>query len=78
MGRFSGGQPGPSGDLSGVAKNSFFIENGRITKPLSEVMISGNLGDMLHDTVAVSLERESSGYWLLPWIRAKGVTISGK
>ncbi len=78
IGRFSGGNPGPSGDLSGVAKNSFLIENGRITKALSEVMISGNLGDMLRDTVAVSQERESSGYWLLPWIRVKGVTISGK
>jgi PmbA protein len=61
-----------------VAKNSFLIENGRITKPLSEVMISGNLADMLRDTVAVSQERENSGYWLLPWIRVKGVTISGK
>jgi PmbA protein len=78
MGRFSGGSPSPAGDLSGVAKNSFLIENGQITKPLSEVMISGNLGNMLRDTVAISQERESSGYWLLPWIRVKGVTISGK
>jgi len=78
MGRFSGGSPSPAGDLSGVAKNSFLIENGKITKPLSEVMISGNLADMLRDTVAVSQERENSGYWLLPWIRVKGVTISGK
>ncbi len=78
MGRFSGGNPGPAGDLSGVAKNSFLIENGRITKPLSEVMISGNLADMLRNTVAVSQERENSGYWLLPWIRVNGVTISGK
>lgn len=78
MGRFSGGSPSPNGDLSGVAKNSFLIENGKITKPLSEVMISGNLANMLRDTVAVSQERESSGYWLLPWIRVKGVTISGK
>lgn len=78
LGRFSGGSPGPSGDLSGVAKNSFLIENGKVTKPLSEVMIAGNLGDMLRDTVAVSQERESSGYWLLPWIRVKNVTISGK
>jgi len=78
MGRFSGGSPSPAGDLSGVAKNSFLIENGRITKALSEVMISGNLADMLQNTVAVSQERESSGYWLLPWIRVNGVTISGK
>jgi PmbA protein len=41
-------------------------------------MIAGNLGDMLRDTVAVSQERENSGYWLLPWVRVKGVTISGK
>ncbi|MDD2521899.1 MAG: TldD/PmbA family protein [Anaerolineaceae bacterium] len=78
LGRFSGGQPSPSGDLSGVAKNSFLIENGKVTNPLSEVMIAGNLGDMLRDTVAVSRERENSGYWLLPWVRVKNVTISGK
>ena len=78
MGRFSGGSPSPAGDLSGVAKNSFLIENGQVTKPLSEVMISGNLANMLRDTVAVSQERENSGYWLLPWIRVSGITISGK
>lgn len=78
LGRFSGGAPSPAGDLSGVAKNSFLIENGKVTKPLSEVMIAGNLGDMLRDTVAVSQERENSGYWLLPWVRVKNVTISGK
>jgi len=78
LGRFSGGNPGPAGDLSGVAKNSFLIENGKVTKSLSEVMIAGNLGDMLRDTVAGSQERENSGYWLLPWIRISGVTISGK
>lgn len=78
MGRFSGGSPSPAGDLSGVAKNSFLIENGKVTKALSEVMISGNLADMLRDVAAVSRERECSGYWLLPWVRVRGVTISGK
>lgn len=78
LGRFSGGSPSPAGDLSGVAKNSFLIENGKVTKALSEVMIAGNLADMLRDTVAVSQERENSGYWLLPWIRVENVTISGK
>ena len=78
LGRFSGGSPSPAGDLSGVAKYSFVIENGKVTKALSEVMIAGNLADMLRDTVAVSQERENSGYWLLPWIRVENVTISGK
>ena len=40
--------------------------------------VSKPLGEMLRDTVAVSQERENSGYWLLPWVRVKGVTISGK
>ena len=78
LGRFSGGSPSPSGDFSGVAKNSFLIENGKVSKALSEVMIAGNLGDLLRDTVAVSKERENSGYWLLPWLHTKNITISGK
>ncbi|MBP7213294.1 MAG: TldD/PmbA family protein [Anaerolineaceae bacterium] len=78
LGRFSGGEPSPSGDFSGVAKNSFLIENGKVSKALSEVMIAGNLGNLLRDTVAVSKERENSGYWLLPWLHSKNITISGK
>lgn len=78
MGRFSGGSPTPAGDLSGVAKNSFLIENGIVTKALSEVMIAGNLAAMLLDISAVSQERESSGYYLLPWVLVEGITISGK
>ena len=78
LGRFSGGEPSPSGDFSGVAKNSFLIENGKVSKALSEVMIAGNLGNLLRDTVAVSKERENSGYWLLPWLHTKNITISGK
>ena len=47
IGRFSGGSPGANGEFSGVAKNGFMIENGKITTALSETMISGNLADML-------------------------------
>lgn len=78
MNRFSGGYPGANGDITGVAKNSFLVENGKMTDALSEVMISGNLAAMLRDITAISRERVNTGSSVLPWIRIKNVVISGK
>lgn len=76
--RFSGGEPGVGGDFSGVAKNSFLIENGRITSAVSETMISGNLADMLMHFEGASSERIASGRSLLPYAAFSGITVSGK
>ena len=78
VGRFSGGDPGTSGDFSGVAKNSFMIENGKIAYPLSEVMISGNLAELLVNLRDVSAETVEDGYGSMPYMAFDGVTISGK
>lgn len=78
LNRFSGGAPSPNGDFSGVAKNSFLIENGRIAGALSETMISGNLLHMLQNIEGISKERISEGSAILPWAAFGGVTISGK
>ena len=78
VGRFSGGEPGTSGDFSGVAKNAFLIENGKITCALSETMISGNLGDLLKNVVAISSEVVCDGATVLPYVAFGGVTVSGK
>ncbi len=78
VGRFSGGSPANNGDFSGVAKNSFLIENGKIKCAVSETMISGNLADMLNNLVAVSRERVADGYSLLPYAAFDGITVSGK
>ena len=78
VGRFSGGQPSVNGDFSGVAKNSFLIENGVITDALSETMISGNLDALLNDLVGLSKETVCNGSTVLPWAAFDGVTISGK
>ncbi|MCL2189314.1 MAG: TldD/PmbA family protein [Defluviitaleaceae bacterium] len=75
--RFSGAQPGPSGDVSGVAKNSFLIENGTVTDALVETMVSFNLVDVLQNIVGISREVNADGYGVLPWICLDGVTISG-
>ena len=78
MGRFSGGQPSSNGDFSGVAKNSFLIENGKIGPALSETMIAGNLADMLNHLRAVSREQVADGMSVLPYMAFDGITISGK
>jgi len=78
VGRFSGGEPGTSGDFSGVAKNSFLIENGKITAALSETMISGNLAQILQNVAAISRETVADGSCVLPYAAFGGVTVSGK
>jgi PmbA protein len=75
--RFSGRTPSPNGDFSGVAKNSFLIENGKIGRPVSETMISGNLVDLFLNIERFSRERLNTGSSLLPWMASQGVMISG-
>ncbi|MBN1685117.1 MAG: TldD/PmbA family protein [Spirochaetales bacterium] len=76
--RVSGGHPGNNGDFSAVAKNSYYVKDGEITKPLAETMISGNVVAMLQEIGGVSRERVNFGNALLPWISFGGVTVSGK
>ena len=78
VGRFSGGAPASNGDFSGVAKNSFLIENGKIGPALSETMISGNMADMLNRLRAISSEQVVDGMSVLPYMAFDGITISGK
>ncbi len=78
VGRFSGGSPAGNGEFSGVAKNGFFIENGKITDAVSETMISGNLVTMLNNLVAVSRETLVDGGIVVPYMAFDGITVSGK
>ncbi len=76
--RFSGGSPSAAGDFSGVAKNSYLIEEGEIRYPVKEMMISGSIRDLLRNIRAISAERVNMGYCLYPWVRAGGLTIFGR
>ncbi|MEA2105017.1 MAG: metallopeptidase TldD-related protein [Candidatus Cloacimonadota bacterium] len=75
---FSGGNPSNNADFSVVAKNSYYIKDGKIQHRLSETMISGNLAEMLKNIVDISKERVNFGNSILPWIRFKNIIISGK
>ena len=76
--RFSGGNPSDNGDFSGVAKNSYYVEDGKVKFPISETMVSGNLVEMMMNISQISKERINSGYHNYPWIKFEGLTISGK
>ncbi len=76
--RVSGNNPTEGGDFSGVAKNSYYIENGKILYPVSETMISCNIPKMFMDIKGISRERVHFGNSVYPWISFGGVTVSGK
>ena len=78
VGGFSGGRPGTNGEFSGVAKNSYLIENGEIKGAVSETMINGNLGEMLKNVKAISKETIADGSMVLPYVAVNGIVISGK
>ena len=76
LARFSGGTPNHKLDFSGVAKNSFYVENGRIRYPLIETMVRGNFQRLLNDMRGVSKEYINFGAGAFPYMAASGVTIS--
>ncbi|SER61098.1 PmbA protein [Butyrivibrio fibrisolvens] len=78
LGGFSGGEPGANGEFSGVAKNSFYIENGEVKYALSETMVNGNLGDIVKNIRDISKEVVCDGGSVVPYIAVDGVVISGK
>jgi len=78
LGRFSGGMPASNGDFSGVAKNSFYVEDGEIKYAITETMITSNLKDMFNNIEEISIETLNTGDSIAPWMKIKGVTISGK
>ncbi len=78
MGGFSGGHPGTNGEFSGVAKNSFLIENGKIKGAVTETMVNGNLGDAFRNIRGISREVLCNGGFVVPYIAVDGIVVSGK
>lgn len=78
LARYSGGNPVSNGDFSGVAKNSYYIENGKIQYPITETMVAGNLIDALTKIIDISQEQINFGHGVYPWLGVSGITISGK
>jgi PmbA protein len=65
-----------SGDYSQGAVGQW-IENGRLTHPVHEVTIAGNLKQMLKDVDAVGTDLEFRGSSASPTLRIRRMTLSG-
>lgn len=76
MFRYSGGYVQNSGEFSGIAKNSFIIENGKITNGAALTTVSGNIIHMLKNIQAISKDISTNGSSIMPYIAFNGVTIS--
>ena len=70
------GIPASNGDFSAVIKCSSLIDNGAIGPALTGVMMTGNIGKLLQDIMAISVERIDYGFAALPWIKAANMRFS--
>lgn len=61
-----------------MAKNGFLIEDGNIKGAVTEVMISGNLSELLNHLVGISKETVADGDKVLPYMAFTDVVIAGK
>jgi PmbA protein len=76
VGRYSGSTNPVTGDFSGVVKNGFLVQGGE-RRPLREVLIAGNVYELLLRISAISRERQDiGGSALLPAIRAEDISIT--
>ena len=78
VGGFSGGEIGPSGEFSGVAKHSFYVEGGKIIGAVSEVMINGILDEMFNNILEISKETTQNGWVVIPYMLVDKVAVTGK
>lgn len=73
------GNPNKNKDFSGVIKNSYYIEDGKIQYPINEVMMTANIVEMFNNIEALSQENENIfGSCIAPWMKISGVNIAGK
>jgi len=74
---FNGGNSnGSTGDFS-YGIEGFLIENGKITKPVSEMNITGNMLELWQNLVEVGNDVYSDSSWRLPSLKFDNLDFSG-
>jgi PmbA protein len=66
-----------TGDYSRGAAG-YWIENGKLAHPVSEVTIAGNLRDMFRSIVAVGADIDLRGTVRCGTVRVDGMTVAGQ
>lgn len=75
--RFSGNSDAYSGEFSGVAKNSTWIKGGVDSHPVQEVMVAGNIFEIMKSVAAVGkINHALMGNSLAPYILLEGINVT--
>ncbi|MBK7641855.1 MAG: TldD/PmbA family protein [Planctomycetes bacterium] len=75
--RFSGTVDAASGDFSGVAKASRWVEGGKIVRPVREMLLSGNVYKLLHQLQRLSsVEERLGGGARAPYALVDGLSVT--
>jgi PmbA protein len=75
--RFSGSVDPASGDFSGVAKSARWVEGGAAVRPVREVLLAGNVFDLLHKILSLSSDNPVvMGSLRAPWALVDGVSVT--
>ncbi len=75
--RFSGTVDAASGDFSGVAKSSRWVEGGKVVRPVREMLLSGNVYQLLHQIARLSsVEERLSGSARAPYAIVDGLSVT--
>lgn len=75
--RYSGSADPISGDFSGVVKGGHLIEQGKKVHPVKEVMIAGNIYELLQQIVAFSKDVQTIMSYQIPYVQLDGISITG-
>ena len=74
---FNGGNSNPlTGDFS-FGIEGFAFSRGKITYPVKEMLITGNLCDLWNNLIAVGNDARSSSRWQIPSLAFENVSFSG-
>lgn len=63
------------GAFSGIVRGGMLIENGAVTRPVDEVMVTGNYFEMQKNIRGISSEHVVTGGDLTPWIAFDGISV---
>lgn len=76
VGRFSGTNDAVSGDFSGVAKGSFWVEGGERKHAVKETLIAGNAITLLESIVGLGSKLHRDFAYEGPWVLIDGVDVT--
>ena len=77
LNNFSSIEPEINGDFSGVAKNSYYVENGEVKYPIIGAKIIGNLYKMFNNIESISKYILNMGFAIIPYVKVNNVSICG-